>query len=92
MSTVNKDDLRFLLFWDITQRIVVNPYRRFDNVSVRIYHYTLRSISEECKSHLFHGGSLKSHKRRCDKGQWFGAPDSGWYPPEDSVFIFVVNA
>jgi hypothetical protein len=30
--------------------------------SVRIYHYTLRNITEECRSHLFLGGNLKSLK------------------------------
>jgi hypothetical protein len=45
--------MRTALFWVITQRVVVIPYRRFGTgcpkTSVRNYHYSLRNNSEECR-------------------------------------------
>jgi len=78
---------RSALSWDITQRIVVIPYRRFrttnqshlqvsrnpnfltlgdgsdrfPEMSVQNYHYTLRNIPEDSKSHPLRGGSLITH-------------------------------
>jgi hypothetical protein len=57
--------MRSALFWDITWRIVVIPYRRFGTTfrapetSVSDCHYTLRNIREERRFHLLRGGSLK---------------------------------
>jgi len=60
---------RSVLFWVITPRIVVFPYRLLWPVvcleaSVWNYHYTLRNNLEERRSHLLRGGSLKSRLRR----------------------------
>jgi len=33
--------------------------------SVKNYNHTLRNMQEECKSHLLHGGILKSRKPKC---------------------------
>jgi hypothetical protein len=68
--------LRAALFWAITQRVVVIPYRSLGTtyrsylksgpigcpeMSVRNYHYSLRNNPEECSSHLLlRGGGLKS--------------------------------
>jgi len=62
--------LRTTLFWDITQGVVVIPYRCFgttywshlqqSRTTVRNYHYSLRNNAEEHSSHLLRGGTLKS--------------------------------
>jgi hypothetical protein len=61
--------LRTVLFWVITQRVVVISYRRFRTIigqigssetMVRNYHYLLRNDPEERSSLLLRGGSLKS--------------------------------
>ena len=39
----------------------------YPETSVRHYHYTLRNVPEERRSHLPRGGSLKSHKERLSK-------------------------
>jgi hypothetical protein len=65
-------DVRYALFWDITQRWVLVLYRRFGTTdrchlqkiccpetSVQNYHLTLRKIPEERTPHLHRGGSLK---------------------------------
>ena len=45
--------LRTALFWVITQRVVVIPYRRFNpETSVKNCHYSLRNNPEEHSSHL----------------------------------------
>jgi len=58
------------LFWDITQSMLLIPYSRFgpifkdqeiqEETSVMNYHYTLRNIREESRSHILRGGSLES--------------------------------
>jgi len=73
----DKCDVRSALFCDITQRIVAIPYRRFGNLSVRNYHYTLRNIPEESRSHLLHGGSLKSQKGDDTKDNGLGNQNGG---------------
>jgi len=37
---------------------------RFSRTALRNYHYSLRSIQEERRSHLLHGGSMKSRLDR----------------------------
>jgi len=56
-------NLRPVLFWVITQQVVVISYRRFgtsygSDTSIRNYHYLPRNKTEECISHLLRGGSL----------------------------------
>jgi len=73
--------LRTALFWDIPQHILVIfssswifwPLKMgpigCPETSVRNYHDTLRCISEERKSHLLRGGSLKSRTEATWKEQ-----------------------
>ena len=65
-----KHFLSFVLFREITQRLVVIPFRSlrqgqivYCDTSVRNYNYTLCNFPEEHRSHLHGGGSLKSQKR-----------------------------
>jgi hypothetical protein len=51
---------RFLDSWPLKMGPIGYP-----ETSVRNYHHTLRNNQEECKSHLLHGGSLKSRKPKC---------------------------
>jgi hypothetical protein len=64
-------DLRTVLFWVITLRVVVIPVLRVQEssrmgpigcpeMSVRNYHYSLRNNPEERSSRLLRGGILKS--------------------------------
>jgi len=65
------ESLRPVLFWVITQRVVIIFYRRLGSLkmapigcpetSVRNYHYSLLNDPEERSSSLLSGGSLKSH-------------------------------
>ena len=61
------------LFWVITQRVVVIPYRRF-----RTSYRTMRNNPEERSSHLLRGGSLKP--RRCDDLEMNSAENSDYEP------------
>jgi hypothetical protein len=62
------DNLRSVFFWNFTQRrlVILNLLTfeggadRFPETSVRNYHFTLRNIPEERRSHLHRNGSLKS--------------------------------
>jgi len=67
--------MRTALFWAITQRIVVIPYRRFGKnyrshlqghalpeKSAWNCHYSLRNSTGERSCHLFRGRSLNPHK------------------------------
>ena len=63
--------MRSVLFWQITQRVVLIPCRSLmhgpivcRNTSGRNYNYTLCKFPEEHKSHLHGGRKLKSQKRR----------------------------
>jgi len=63
--------VKIALFWVITQRVAVTPYRRFrtaspshPTTSVRNYHYSLRNNPEERSSHLLRCWSLKSCKKK----------------------------
>jgi len=47
------------VFWVITQRLAIIPYRRFGTTCWP--HYTLRNNPEERSTHLLHGGSQKSN-------------------------------
>ena len=50
-------DRRMVEVWALKMGPIACP-----KTSVRNYHHTLHNISGECRSHLLHGESLKSHK------------------------------
>ena len=60
-SSATHPVLRSTFFWNITQRTVVIPNRRFDTTRHGVTHYTLRNIPEEPISQLHRGRGLKSH-------------------------------
>jgi len=59
--------LRTAFFWVTTQQLflkvidtILKMETIFPETSLRNSHYSLRNNTEECSSHLFRGGSLKS--------------------------------
>jgi len=54
--------LRYALFWDIAQRIVVNPYRRFGTTYLSQESAHLIYFAAEASNH--HQGAIYSYKNR----------------------------